>query len=350
MELELIDHSYADNSKLKSINKGIIYHVFSGRNAWHSQWVTTYTNKCMHTTFESAKKHAESNRIAGSVFYISQLPCIVLRSEQSTILITEINSENPLSNHSYNLKNNYVQFILDNLDSELLIKNENKEIQSTIDLFKTNSKHWQNTKRHQSIIILKQKAHIPIETLKTDNLSIRVSKSFGAGYYLIWRSIDSNIKAEAVNKIRSVIKSIWKTKTSLPKSASISNDKKIEHVLKEIYELINYFTLTHSLSCDIISKLPIEAMLNIKIILSNAKDLITKKRVHLVGIMPELMDTLLSKITTLKTPQSIEFWSKLIIYTATTQDDIQNLKSLIKHLSFMDENQIITLSNICTKT
>ena len=62
------------------IRRGVrkIYYVFQGRNAWHSTWITQYNNGCMHINLDNAKKYAESLRACGSVFYIREIPALII--------------------------------------------------------------------------------------------------------------------------------------------------------------------------------------------------------------------------------------------------------------------------------
>ena len=90
MELVQASTHLLDSSPLKGISRGLLYYVHTGRNAWHSNWVTQYANGCMHTTLESAKEYAEKRRTRGTVFYIKQLPCLVFRSKDTCVLVTEI--------------------------------------------------------------------------------------------------------------------------------------------------------------------------------------------------------------------------------------------------------------------
>ena len=85
---------------VSEISIGILYYVHSGRNAWHSTWIKRYLPGCMHTTIYSAKDYAEGKRARGTVFYIKQIPCIYFKTQNETLIITEINNDNPLSGYS----------------------------------------------------------------------------------------------------------------------------------------------------------------------------------------------------------------------------------------------------------
>lgn len=69
-----------------------LYYLIEGRNAWHSTWTNWYRDGCMHTTLDAAKMSAERQRKPGSKFYIREIPALVLKSESSILLSTQINT------------------------------------------------------------------------------------------------------------------------------------------------------------------------------------------------------------------------------------------------------------------
>lgn len=87
-------------ARLRTVLAGTVFFVSEGRNAWHSTWVQTYWAGCMHSSLASAKKLAEKSRKQGSVFQIQELPCLQCNTDQGSIIVTEINSRDPLSGYS----------------------------------------------------------------------------------------------------------------------------------------------------------------------------------------------------------------------------------------------------------
>ena len=84
-------------SKVGDVSAGLLYYLFSGRNAWHSTWITRYTEGCMHGDLQGAKDTAERQRKQGSVFYIAELQALIIKSAAGVLAVTEINSGRPLS-------------------------------------------------------------------------------------------------------------------------------------------------------------------------------------------------------------------------------------------------------------
>ncbi len=108
MELKIYEKDlHADILSDKAIiKKGIrkIYYVSSGRNAWHSTWVKQYNPGCMHSTLQSAKNYAEKLRTNGSVFYIQELPALVLEGELTSLIVTQINCMDVLQDYKPKIK------------------------------------------------------------------------------------------------------------------------------------------------------------------------------------------------------------------------------------------------------
>ena len=62
-----------------------------GRNAWHSTWITRYTDWSIALTVGTLQSRAERLRTSGSVFKIDEIPALALQTEASTIFIVEVN-------------------------------------------------------------------------------------------------------------------------------------------------------------------------------------------------------------------------------------------------------------------
>lgn len=204
MELEQASIYQLDASPVRGISRGLIYYVHTGRNAWHSTWVTQYTKSCMHTTLKSAKEYAEKKRTRGTVFYIKQLPCLVFRSQKICILVTEINSKNPLSGYSSEATTDDVAYGLTKiegaLDNYLKI---GAPINGLAMSFVSDSRFWNiRPNRSDSIIILSNmNSALSVEKTSSDSLQAYKSYSHGGNYYLGWSSIESNIKREAILRL-----------------------------------------------------------------------------------------------------------------------------------------------------
>lgn len=83
------------------VRRGVrkLYYVTSGRNAWWSTWILRYRDGCMHTDLTGAKQYAEGLRTNGSVFYIHELPVLVVEGPTQSLLVTQINCSNVLSEY-----------------------------------------------------------------------------------------------------------------------------------------------------------------------------------------------------------------------------------------------------------
>lgn len=201
--MELLEASthLLDNSPLKGITRGLLYYVHTGRNAWHSTWITRYASGCMHTTLESAKEYAEKRRTRGTVFYIKQLPCLIFRSRNTCVLVTEINNHNPLSGYSPDATTNNVAYGLSKIegarDNYLKI---GAPINGVAKSFLPNSRFWNlRPAPKNSIIILSCKnPALSVEKVTSDRLLAYKSYSNGGNYYLGWSITESVIKRLAV--------------------------------------------------------------------------------------------------------------------------------------------------------
>ena len=90
-------HKSLASSLIKRVFETKIYHIFRGRNAWHSTWVEHYFEGCMHADLQSAMDQVEAMRKPGSVFTIEQMPAISFQSAKGQSLVTEIDNPVPLS-------------------------------------------------------------------------------------------------------------------------------------------------------------------------------------------------------------------------------------------------------------
>lgn len=73
-----------------------IYFVYRDRNAWYETRSTKYYNGCISPSFESAAQVAEKMRVRGSAIYIEEIPAIQFLNKKLSLVVTEINSAQPL--------------------------------------------------------------------------------------------------------------------------------------------------------------------------------------------------------------------------------------------------------------
>ena len=201
MQLELISPHSLESNTVKGISRGLIYYVHTGRNAWHSTWVTQYSPGCMHTTLSSAKEYAEKLRERGTVFYIKQLPCLVFRGIGCAVIITEINNNNPLSGYSPTATSNEVAVGSKKIEGAL---NNYLKIGAQLNgiamSFLPNSRFWNHrpSPRNSVVVLATKNEAVSVEKVKSDKLLSFKSFSNGGNYYLGWSSVEPHIKRTAV--------------------------------------------------------------------------------------------------------------------------------------------------------
>lgn len=81
---------------LKNVQAIKSYYLVKGRNAWHGNWVKTFEQDQLFFDLDSAKESAEERRNCGNVFYIEELPTVVLTSNIGDVIISEVNTDEPL--------------------------------------------------------------------------------------------------------------------------------------------------------------------------------------------------------------------------------------------------------------
>lgn len=82
---------------VESVRPVRLYYAYWGRNAWWSTWITRYNNGCIHTSSESARLFCEPKRVQGTVFYVNYLPALAFLSGKKALLVSEINTVDPLA-------------------------------------------------------------------------------------------------------------------------------------------------------------------------------------------------------------------------------------------------------------
>lgn len=81
------------NSSLLAVEGAVVYMLISGRNAWHSTWITRYSkNIAFYSSLQGAKSQAELLRRQGSVFYVRQVPVLLVRTTEGAVVQAEFHS------------------------------------------------------------------------------------------------------------------------------------------------------------------------------------------------------------------------------------------------------------------
>lgn len=103
--------SWRQNSKLLQsplldLRVARAFLLTKGRNAWHSTWIRRYQGShAVHGMLEWAKEDAEAKRGPGNVFYIREMPVLVLDIEDEheldcSIVLTDFYADNPFARWS----------------------------------------------------------------------------------------------------------------------------------------------------------------------------------------------------------------------------------------------------------
>lgn len=200
MQLRIVRATSIGMEPVESITGGVIYFVSTGRNAWHGTWSQRYSADCMYTLLGFAKAYAERKRAPGTVFEIEQLPCLVVRSSVETLLITEINSKNPLSAYSINPDWESLPHVLSKRDIGVKYGVPLRVAATT---FNTYSSFWKTRpKLNDSVVMLSARdPELSIEKFKRRGLTAIRSKAVGVNYFLDWHEFASGITKRGVLKL-----------------------------------------------------------------------------------------------------------------------------------------------------
>lgn len=186
----------------KSVRK--LYYVHDGRNAWYSTWVQRYLDGCMHSSLSSAKRYAENLRVCGSVYYINEIPALLLESESLVLAVTQINCIDVLAAYSSNAVRNEAasgKQEIKNLLHNYLTRGS--PIEGAFLSFEPDSHFWKNTPppRDSVIRVLCEGSLRDFESLGKGALSGYKSKSCGSQYLLEWSHCEHKIQSDALRRI-----------------------------------------------------------------------------------------------------------------------------------------------------
>lgn len=192
-------------SNVRSIRAGLIYFIYTGRNAWHSTWISRYSEGCMHASFPEAAESAERRRTSGTVFSIEELPALWVEVLGGVLAVTEINSANPLayfsvqptnpkSNRSVKIQNEHLIFDC---------SKNNMKLEDLISAFDINSQHWTRRPNPENSIVFvaKQDPDIGYLSISPNKLQKWKSRSYGPRYRLSWVNSPSQISSSAVRRL-----------------------------------------------------------------------------------------------------------------------------------------------------
>lgn len=193
-----------NSPKVTDIKSCTLYHVVTGRSAWHSTWIKRYCPGHMHTTFESAKKFCEIYRKRGTVFYIYQLPSIAFACSYGTLFATQINTDTPFYHYPVNIIRKYQTnlYIICESKDKFYLKS-GISINDTAFSLCNNSKYWKNIQPKENSILLLwgTGCNNYMQSLGLTKLIYYKSVSHGKKYHLEWHENLSEIKPDYIIKI-----------------------------------------------------------------------------------------------------------------------------------------------------
>jgi hypothetical protein len=94
------DFARVSGARVESIERRLVYFLHRGRNAWHSTWTKHYFPGCVHVSRWSARSAAEPLRAPGSVFYIDELPVILIGCNAGKVAIVDVDNLNQFSGYT----------------------------------------------------------------------------------------------------------------------------------------------------------------------------------------------------------------------------------------------------------
>ncbi|MGO4679447.1 hypothetical protein [Microbacterium sp. 2MCAF23] len=97
-ELVWPDSGGYDDGLLLSIDAGVVAYLYRGRNAWHSTWVRHwFRNTHLFRDVTSARAGAEQLRERGNVFYVREVPALILRGSHDAVVLCEPGVDAPFA-------------------------------------------------------------------------------------------------------------------------------------------------------------------------------------------------------------------------------------------------------------
>jgi hypothetical protein len=181
-----------------------LYFLHDGRNAWHSTWVQHHHDGCMHSTWQGAASHAERLRKQGSVFFIHELPAVVLQAESLVLAFTQINTDDVLegySPHAMTSEAPYGKQLRDDARNNYLILGS--ALGGAWLSLEPDSRFWRKRPppRNSVVRVLAHGGLDDFERCGRGKLKRFRSYSVGAEYLLNWRQSPGGARPRHVNRI-----------------------------------------------------------------------------------------------------------------------------------------------------
>lgn len=234
MSIDLFNYDYVPAGEpIKTIEHGFIFFVHDGRNAWHSTWVQKYYPGCMHSTLDEAKKYCEKKRTNGSVFYITEIPVIIVCFRYGKLIATQLNTNMPFE--SYHPQN-------DTIPGDGT-RQEKRSMPSTIEeittSLNTGCSHWKQPQQHNQPVILLWMFDPSAYITPVENRPLIKYKSFSHGkkYLLGWSTLDKSINPTRIIEIvdsyeleqrASKVRNISSTRTTKNSSTACPHEQAVK--------------------------------------------------------------------------------------------------------------------------
>ncbi|WP_156821569.1 hypothetical protein [Halomonas smyrnensis] len=218
-------YNHGGSDTVTKIEKGKTFHVIEGRNAWHSTWVVTYQANSFYSSLPAAKEYAESIRKSGSVFTVVERPCLIIRSQKKTTIVTELNHDTPLASHilGRDLESIPKHTIEDYRERSLFLPDFIKGFMHT-------SFGWDRKITEKNLLIMQhENPRIKINRLN-EPLKATRSKSHGGDYFLSWHENNINTSNKPVSRLSENIAHLLSedfTPKENIKSIDVENEKRL---------------------------------------------------------------------------------------------------------------------------
>jgi len=181
--------------------------LYRGRNAWHSTWVQHYIRKAdLFSSIKDAKLAAEQLRAPGNVFYIKEVPALVLDGIRHSLILVDPNSETGFERFSGLYKETVVTS-LGNFVEGVFFGCLMKDAHNAVIDFQKNWKLGNSGEK----LILAGVLKVGFASKGLDNeFAGFVSVSHGAKYMLGWKPMSNNYSSKCLDNLISE----WNSSTS----------------------------------------------------------------------------------------------------------------------------------------
>jgi hypothetical protein len=193
--------------------------LYRGRNAWHSTWVKHYIRKAdLFSNIEDAKAAAERLRGPGNVFYIKEVPALVLEGVKHSLIFVDPNSDSGFERFSGFYKEIVVTSLGNFAEGVFVGCLMNDAHNAVIDF----QKNWKLGDIGEKLILTGVlQSGFPSRGIDNEFAGF-VSVSHGGKYMLGWNKIGNRYSSESLNSLISE----WNSSISrLDKDAAMKNGK-----------------------------------------------------------------------------------------------------------------------------